>query len=450
MLNFLKKKQTFQKPNLPQVIIHIGSPKTGSSAIQKYMLENRKELLNLGIYYPEHGLDENGISGGHSNIGRRLIEGDINNAKNLFNEYLEQAKRKKCTLFLSAESYYIRAKEFDQLTRNIDYKIISFYRDPLESIYSNYNQGIKRNYATARLEPMCKNLAQKPADFYSGKMLEKWAELHGKDKLIVIEYTPIRFKTRSIQQTILEAIGFSTPVLKQHLSFDTNFINNSYTLAALEFKRMLNFILDQEQNKLNDQIDWYLQSLSDKTNSLTNSLSLKDRISVETYQLLSSAFSANTQFIKDELINVQYRLPQNTEIAAVSKKHLKIQNLNKQIYQILEQLKQGKPKIHDYIETQLEKKLKTSELPFEVLKLAELFDFDINQFEERNAWFNSNQLDKMVNFKEVDFCRDIANLCYQRGDINHAQVLIEKAKKARPNGPSIIKLHEKITKGSTP
>lgn len=447
MFNLFRKKQILTQPNLPQVIIHIGSPKTGSSAIQKYMLENRKALLQLGIFYPQHGLDENGISGGHSNIGRHLIEGNIQGAQELLHEYLEQAKRENCSLFLSAESFYIRAEEFTELTKNIDYRIICFLRNPLESIYSNYNQGIKRNNSTFRLEVMCKRLAGKPGDFFSGKIIEKWAELHGEEKLTVIEYAQDRFRETSIQQTLLQAIGFDRQSLDAYLPFDTKFINNSYTLAALELKRMINFVIDSEQKKLNHQIDWFLQGISDQNQNRDQIFYLEDRISTETYQLLSDAFLEKFLNIRQKLIKPSQQW-HPTEDKNKAKKSVNLHQLNNEIYSIFVQLKDEKTELYEYIDRQLQLALEQKKFSFEVLKLAELFNIDINQFEDKNIWFSENKLNKMPNFKAADFLRDIAALCLQKNDLKNAQNLVNKAHELRPHGKGIISLKESIDKAT--
>ena len=63
------------------VIIHIGAPKTGSSALQKFFIENQAILGELGFHYPNHSLDENGISGGHSDLALKLIDKKDEEAK---------------------------------------------------------------------------------------------------------------------------------------------------------------------------------------------------------------------------------------------------------------------------------------------------------------------------------------------------------------------------------
>ena len=50
----------------------------------------------------------------------------------------------------------------------------------------------------------------------------------------------------------------------------------------------------------------------------------------------------------------------------------------------------------------------------------------------------------MPNFQLVDFYRVISSLLYHRGDLEHAQPLIEKALEIRPRRSAIIELSEKI------
>ena len=48
-----------------KIIIHVGPSKTGTSAIQNWLSSHQKNLLELGIYYPPHRVDINGISSGN-------------------------------------------------------------------------------------------------------------------------------------------------------------------------------------------------------------------------------------------------------------------------------------------------------------------------------------------------------------------------------------------------
>ena len=47
------------------IFIHVGPPKTGTSAIQNWFSKNADMLRTKGLFYPEHALDPNGVSSGN-------------------------------------------------------------------------------------------------------------------------------------------------------------------------------------------------------------------------------------------------------------------------------------------------------------------------------------------------------------------------------------------------
>jgi len=447
MLKFLKNKKTNQQLSVEKlseaydIIVHIGAPKAGSSAIQKFLLENRSTLLKLGFYYPEHRLDENGISCGHSNLGKNLSDGDHATAAAIMQTYLMEAKKHHCTLLISTESLFDKAETLKEILGNHRCKIIAFFREPLESLYSNYNQGIKRNYLTTRLETFCQSNIDKPDDFISGKVFEHWATIFGKAHITVLGYDTEVFSQTPIQSLFLSLLGIDAASQKQHFKFNTHYINNSYCLAALELKRMFNFVLDKTQRKLNNQIDLFLQGISDNTNK--TKYQLADRISTETYEQLKNKFSASALKIRED-----YLLVLNPNFLNEDKKSkpktVNQAKLSVEMVDLLAQLKQQKPHLHHYIQQQIEQFLQENTQHYEIIKLAEMFNYDLNQIEIKEAWFNQNQLKNIHNLQLVDLYRDIAYLCYHRGDLSNAQLLIEKAREIRPNGPAIIKLSEII------
>lgn len=447
MLKFLKKKKTIQLPMVEKlsedydVVIHIGAPKAGSSAIQKYLVENRSKLLEVGFYYPEHGLDENGISCGHSIIGKNLSDGNHATAAAIMQTYLTEAKKLQCTLLISTESLFDKAESLKKILGHHRCKIIAFFREPLESLYSNYNQGIKRNYLTSRLEAFCQSNIDKPDDFLSGKVFEHWARVFGKEHIAVLGYDTEVFSQTPIQSIFLSLIGIDIISQKQHFKFNTHYVNNSYCLAALELKRMFNFVLDKTQSKLNNQIDWFLQGISDKSNK--TKYQLADRITTETYQQLKNKFSASTLKIRED-----YLLALNPNFLNEDKK-LKLKTVNQaklaaEMVDLLTQLNQQKPHLYRYIQQQINTFIQNKAQHYEIIKLAEMFNYDLNQIEMKEAWFNQNQLMNMPNLQPVEIYRDIAYLCYHRGDLSNAQRLIEKAREIRPNGPAMIQLSKLI------
>ncbi|MBD3839501.1 MAG: sulfotransferase domain-containing protein, partial [Epsilonproteobacteria bacterium] len=182
---FKKEEKVLETPHFESlkdydVVIHIGAPKTGSSALQKFFLENRKSLEKEGIYYPEHGLDQNGISGGHSNFGLAISKEQLDEAKKIFENYINEANSRECKLLLSAESLFIYHEKLKLVTKEYKCKIVVFFRDPIESIFSNYNQGVKRNFQTLDINTFCSNLLDQKNNMFSGNIFEKWCDVFDK------------------------------------------------------------------------------------------------------------------------------------------------------------------------------------------------------------------------------------------------------------------------------
>lgn len=448
MLNkFFKKKTKIQLPEQTfvqdddEVVIHIGAPKTGSSALQKFFLDNRSGLKTLGYYYPHHGVDENGISGGHSVIGKMLGDGDIDGAKKKFNDYCENARRKNLKLLLSAESLFNKAELVKALVGDRKVKIVSFFRDPLESLYSNYNQGIKRHFSTIDLYSYCQNYLNKNAPFYSGKIFESWQEYFGKDAIIVIGYDPAVFADFPIQQVVTQVLGISKKDLDQHLEYSTQYINKSYPLSALELKRLLNLVLDRESHRFNNELDWFLQGVADNQNY--DVFGLADRVEPVVYKQLLDKFTLSAKEVVGPLlvnINPDFMTAENAGERKALPDSLVLMN---EIRAILTRIESEKSSLYKYLCGCVEQNLQ--ELPFslEASHLAILFNKEYRST-HTEAWFLRAQLRSMPDYETVDFLRDIANVCLMRGDLEDAKRLGDKALELRPKGRKIIELVERI------
>lgn len=126
--------------------IHIGPPKTGTSAIQSWLHENRAILQQGGVLYPEHNADNNGVSSGNYEY---LISKDKNTnasyfddekAISLINKFLSSNAH---TLLLSSEHfYYYLIWLFSRFPR-ADY--IFYIRHPLAITESGFHQEVKRH-----------------------------------------------------------------------------------------------------------------------------------------------------------------------------------------------------------------------------------------------------------------------------------------------------------------
>lgn len=249
------------------VFIHVGPPKTGTSAIQNFLATNQDLLSNLGIYYPQHAVDKNGISSGnytsiYSSTQRKVV--DTDKVASLLNSFRNS---KNSILLLSSEGFFDRMNEIAAAIPKAQF--IYYMRNPLDYMESTYNQSVKRQRNT---EPL--SISVKKPDLSKVKVLEKYIQANGTKNLKLRYYHPACFHSGDIVSDFFTAMGIdSIPRAKSKQ------INLSYSFEALEFKRQI--------NRLNPSP--YCQYLLDKTLQTHQGIMSYSLISPDTYSELRQA-----------------------------------------------------------------------------------------------------------------------------------------------------------------
>ena len=235
-----------------QVFIHLGPPKTATSAIQNWMQQNRDELIQQGIFYPEHGLDENGVSSGNVlNIFDRAPDKSLTICQDKVKNVLLECEQNKCSILLmSSEFFFFQVEDILSLLPNA--KLIVYIRFPLEVIESSYNQAVKRHNQTKPL-----GLPKEPQAYHL-VLLEKMLKSLGSDSFITRFYSQEAFVGGNIVSDLLSVIGADNKMV------NSTKVNSSYSFEALEFKRWLNCFLPPEYQHRVDQL---LQSYQSGTES---------------------------------------------------------------------------------------------------------------------------------------------------------------------------------------
>lgn len=132
-----------------QVYIHLGPPKTGTSAIQAWLSSHRDVLTSQGIYYPEHTADENGVSSGNF---EQLVSLDEQTQRAYFddvkaNALIDKFNQLDCNaLLLSSEHFYYYLIWLFSRFPDIDY--VFYIRHPLAITESGFHQEVKRHQRT--------------------------------------------------------------------------------------------------------------------------------------------------------------------------------------------------------------------------------------------------------------------------------------------------------------
>lgn len=236
-----------------QIIIHVGPSKTGTSAIQNWLSFHQDVLSKLGIYYPKHKVDVNGISSGNLlQIFDREGENLVINRKKI-QGVLAEAKLLHCDRLLLSSEFF--SEHIEALVSELSQiEVIAYLRYPLEFTQSSYNQGIKRHRQTHRF-----GIRMKPQAF-NLERLEKVCDALGSNDYQIRPYHAECFEGGSLISDFCSALGIhesvSSLITEER---KTNQINPSYSIENLEFKRWFNQLNLASYTKT---LDTFLQSES--------------------------------------------------------------------------------------------------------------------------------------------------------------------------------------------
>jgi len=120
-----------------RILLHIGSPKCGSTYLQRALLQNRDRLAAHGIRYPHDGGEHPGNAAQLADIDRTTLA-----------RYFSDGAR---TVVLSHEDLYSMAARGDALSvlmreMGISVQILAFLRPFSEFVYGDYSQFMKQYF----------------------------------------------------------------------------------------------------------------------------------------------------------------------------------------------------------------------------------------------------------------------------------------------------------------
>jgi hypothetical protein len=228
-----------------KLIIHAGTPKTGTTSLQTYLDKKQRKLRGKGILYP-HNLDklQNISAPKHQWFEKNLVTTNLESFSENFKNIISQVKSDTHTIILSSEGIYNYWWDFPdeskdilyELSKLFDIKIWVWFREPMAFIESYYKQCIRN--------PQIENNPCYGKDLSFTEMLNiDWFSQHlnyqgfvtecqtlfGENNVSVFKYEG------DVVQEVIHKLGLATP----HDN-PTPRQNNSLNSASIKLLRTIN------------------------------------------------------------------------------------------------------------------------------------------------------------------------------------------------------------------
>lgn len=184
-----------------QLLLHVGSPKTGTSAIQFSLYSAREYLRSRGILYPE-GLIQSAEDPKHQSFFGAIQSANSAKLAASLVKLQSELTDSLHTVVLSSEGFYHHMHEFrkgswrliEELGRRYSVRVIVYLRPQapyLESIYRQYlknPRGINAEFGSSMTiqELMAHPRIKQNLDYYDS--IRQWAAVLGEDHILVRRY----------------------------------------------------------------------------------------------------------------------------------------------------------------------------------------------------------------------------------------------------------------------
>jgi hypothetical protein len=216
-----------------KIYIHIGMPKTGSSAIQALLALNPRYLHKFGFAYPNHTGFKQAFqtsAGNVAEMAKWIEKGQVHK--------LGQLLRRTAAnhVILSSEILFVALKKhpqkFAQFFAGTDYKIICYIREKGDLLESILNQQIKNhcwvNYA---------DISKLVEKFNYYECLLKATEFIEPERITVRKYGQQYFYKGSIYADFMHVLGLK---IDPSLNYPEKVVNPSLNRDCLELRVLLN------------------------------------------------------------------------------------------------------------------------------------------------------------------------------------------------------------------
>lgn len=177
---------------MKRLVLHIGTHKTGTTSIQRYMAHMHDVGRQNGFVYPLTGrpTTNDGASWGH-----HVLSWSIRNMKGYSGEgYWKQVKEEidrsnSEVAVISAEGFCRfedhHVAKIKPFLEDYDVIVVIYLRNPLDYLVSSYKQRVKMGVCHSSFQTFVREFAHE-CDYT--QIVNRWVEAFGQDKVIVKSY----------------------------------------------------------------------------------------------------------------------------------------------------------------------------------------------------------------------------------------------------------------------
>ncbi len=221
--------------------LHIGYPKTGTTSIQKQLDSKKNSLQTQGYLYPCTGKVNSSHHGYLWALTKDQRYKDPKSFNTLINELSLEVKNNNSPKTIISSEAFVFYQDISTLKEAFSsvfnaFTIVISLRNPIDWIYSDYNQGVKAHRCIAEtfneFVSRLISIAKGPLNYIY--QIEKWAATFGHENIIVVNYDK---QNTTIAETIYTAFELET----ENLAIRHPHRNNKSTgFEQLEYYRELN------------------------------------------------------------------------------------------------------------------------------------------------------------------------------------------------------------------
>jgi hypothetical protein len=258
--------------------IHIGTPKTGTTALQKTLVSNLSVLKKAGYLYPKTGLWARGHSDAHHNLAYQLFNFPFFDPKHgTLEQLVSEIKMWDGHVIISSEilvGLYNNPTKLSLLKGvfdicGLDSIVIIYFRDLIEYAEKMYAEFVKNHFLTININKFFNHIIKyKKFILYDNwefcfdyfEIIKKIAFVFGNENIICVKY-----KNQETIKSFSKIIGVE--LLNKNKEIIINKTDNPKTIEIL---RVVNKILvssnldDITRNALNQNISNKLKGLNEE------------------------------------------------------------------------------------------------------------------------------------------------------------------------------------------